>query len=65
MIIYALICESAGDDDRLLGLYSSVEAARKAHEEWEDRPIYPFYRIEKRELDEPAVEWRWDIVVKD
>lgn len=65
MEIYALICEAHSDDDRLLGLYTSIDAARDAHRKWEDWPLYPFYRIERRVLDEAAVEWREGIVVED
>lgn len=56
MIVYALICEACSDDDRLLGVYSSVEAARQAYEEWPDRGYYSFYRIEQRDLDGSASE---------
>lgn len=58
MLVYALICEANSDDDRLLGIYSSVEAARAAYESWEDRGYYPFIRIEQRELDGIARECR-------
>ena len=58
MILYALICEAHSDDSRLLGIYSSVEAARAAYESWEDRGYYPFIRIEQRELDSIARECR-------
>jgi hypothetical protein len=60
-----LICEAHSDDERLIGIYSTVEAARKAHEKWEDHWLYPFYRIERRELDEDAFEWRPGIYVED
>ena len=56
MFIYALICEANSDDDRLLGVYSSVEAARAAYESWPDRGYYPFIRIERRDLDGAASE---------
>ena len=54
MLVYALICEACSDDDRLLGVYSSVDAARAAYDSWEDRGYYPFYRIEQRDLDSSA-----------
>jgi len=56
MLVYSLICEAHSDDDRLLGVYSSVEAARAAYDAWEDRGYYPFYRIERRDLDGSASE---------
>lgn len=56
MIVYALICEAHSDDDRLLGVYSSVEAARSAYDQWVDSGYYPFIRIEERDLDGPARE---------
>ncbi len=64
MELYALICEAHSDDDRLLGIYASLEEARQAHEDWEDALLYPFYRIERRILGEAAVEWRDGIVVE-
>ena len=54
--VYALICEAYSDDARLLGIYSTQEAARFAYETWEDRGYYPFYRIERRELGAAARE---------
>lgn len=57
MQVYALIIEAFGDDGRLIGLYSSVDAARAAYDLWEGRPYYQFYRVEARELDGAAVEW--------
>lgn len=57
MLVYALICEAHSDDDRLLGVYSSVEAAQQAYECWEDQGYYPFIRIERRELDCGAREY--------
>ena len=56
MIVYALICEAACDDDRLLGVYSTVDAARAAYGIWEYRGYYPFIRIEARELNGMASE---------
>jgi len=63
MIVYALICEAHSDDDRLLGVYSSVEAARAAYDQWEDRGYYSFIRIEQRDLDGPARERSLDDTV--
>ena len=63
MQVYALIIEAFGDDDRLIGLYSSVDAARAAYAVWEDRPYFEFYRIERRELDGAAFEWEPSAVV--
>ena len=63
MLVYALICEAASDDDRLLGLYSSVESARAAYEPWEYSGYYPFIRIEARELDGAASERHSDDTV--
>jgi hypothetical protein len=56
MLVYALICEAHSDDDRLLGVYSSVDAARAAYDSWPARGLYPFIRIEQRDLDAPASE---------
>jgi|LakMenE18May11ns_1017448.scaffolds.fasta_scaffold8339182_2 hypothetical protein len=56
MRVYLLICEAHSDDDRAIGVYSSIQAARDAWEAWPSRPYYPFYRIEGRTLDNPAVE---------
>ncbi len=63
MIVYALICEAASDDDRLLGVYSSIESARAAYESWEYSGYYPFIRIEARELDSAASERHSDDTV--
>lgn len=57
MLVYALIIEAHSDDDRLIGLYSSLEAARAAYDEWEDRCYFPFYRVEARLLDGEAYEY--------
>lgn len=65
MILYALICEAHSDDSRLLGIYSSIIAARAAYESWEDRGYYPFIRIEQRELDGIARECRESDTVYD
>lgn len=56
MIVYALICEAYSDDSRLLGVYSSAAAARSAYDQWEDSGLYPFIRVEQRDLDGPARE---------
>ena len=56
MLVYALICEAHEDDERLLGVYSSLDNAENAYQAWEARGYYPFYRIEGRTLDNPAVE---------
>lgn len=63
MQVYALIVEAHSDDDRLIGLYSSVDAARTAYALWEDRPYFQFYRIERRELDGAAFEWEPSAIV--
>lgn len=63
MIIYALICEAYSDDSRLLGVYSSVAAARSAYDEWEGRGYYPFYRVERRVLGAGAYERRLEDTV--
>lgn len=63
MIIYALICEAYSDDSRLLGVYSSVEAARSAYDQWEDSGLYPFIRVEARVLDSVARERSLDDTV--
>jgi len=55
MRVYALIAEVHSDDDRLLGLYSSLDAATIAADACEDE--YQFARIEWRDLDAPACEW--------
>ena len=65
MMVYALICEAHSDDDRLLGVYESIEAARAAYDRWEDRGYYPFYRIEERELGGEAFEWSPGCTVYD
>ena len=65
MFVYALICEAHSDDDRLLGLYSSIALARAAYAEWEDRSLYPFYRIEIREVDAGAFEWAPGVIVEE
>lgn len=62
-MIYALIIEAHSDDDRLIGLYSSIDAARAAYDRYEDRGYYPFYRVEARELDGDAFEYREGVVV--
>lgn len=62
MMIYALIIEAHSDDDRLIGLYSSLEAARAAYDRWFDGH-YQFYRVEARELDGDAFEWSESVVV--
>jgi hypothetical protein len=56
MLVYALIIEAHSDDDRLIGLYSSLEAAQEAYDEWYDGH-YPFYRVEARLLDGEAYEY--------
>ena len=53
---YLTLVNRGKDDDRLLGVYSSVEAARAAYESWPDRGYYPFIRIERRDLDGTASE---------
>lgn len=63
MMVYALICEAHSDDDRLLGVYESVEAARAAYDRWEDRGLYPFFRVEERELGGEAFEYSDTVVV--
>lgn len=63
MMIYALIIEAHSDDDRLIGLYPTIEAARGAYMRWEDRCYYPFYRIEQRELGAEAFEYSDTVVV--
>lgn len=65
MYIYALIIEAHSDDDRLIGLYSSAEAARAAYAAWEDRSLFPFYRIERRVVDGSADEYSPDYVVDE
>lgn len=65
MFIYALIAEVFSDDSRLLGVYSSVESARSAYESWEERSLFPFYRIERRPLDGSAEEYDPAIVVHE
>lgn len=56
MIVYALICEAYSDDERLLGIYSDRIKAEAAYIAWEDSGLYPFVRIEARELDGAARE---------
>lgn len=67
MMIYALIIEAHSDDDRLIGLYSSLDAAKAAYDRYLDRHYYPFYRVEARELDGEAFEngdpWHDPVVV--
>lgn len=63
MLVYALIIEAHSDDDRLIGIYSSVDAAREAYGFWEDRCYYPFYRIEERLVDAGAREYAEELVV--
>lgn len=63
MIIYALICEAYSDDSRLLGVYSSVEAARSAYDQWKVDGYYPFIRVEARILDSVARERSLDDTV--
>jgi hypothetical protein len=53
MIVYALIHEAHSDDDRLLGVYSSLQEAERAYAVW---GYGSFYRIEARELDAAATE---------
>mgnify|MGYP006284054271 CR=1 FL=1 len=53
--VYALIYEAHSDDDRLLGVYSSLDAAIAAAGECESE--YQFVRIECRELDGEAGEY--------
>ena len=53
--VYALIYEAHSDDDRLLGVYSSLDAAIAAAEACEDE--YQFARIECRVLDDEAGEY--------
>lgn len=65
MMVYALIIEAYSDDDRLIGIYSSVDAARTAYREYEFRGDYQFYRIEAQELDGPAIDFEPGIVVWD
>jgi len=65
MYIYALIIEAHSDDARLIGVYSSIETARAAYAAWEDRPYYPFYRIERRAVDASADEYSPDYVVDE
>ena len=55
--VYVLICEAHSDDDRLLGIYSTEEAAQFAYDTWEDGGLFPFYRIERREIGAPACEY--------
>ena len=64
-LVYALIIEAHSDDDRLIGLYSSLEACHRAYGEYEDRCYYPFYRVEARELDGAAFEYEESVVVYD
>jgi hypothetical protein len=54
--VYALICEAHSDDDRLLGIYSTQEAAQYAYDTWEDSGLFPFFRIERREIGAAAQE---------
>ena len=56
MLVYALICEAHEDDERLLGVYSSLDNAENAYQAWEARGHYPFYRIEERNMDAGARE---------
>jgi hypothetical protein len=65
MYIYALIIEAHSDDDRLIGLYSSIESARAAYAAWEDHSLFPFYRIERRAVDASADEYSPDYVVDE
>lgn len=65
MQVYALIIEAHSDDDRLIGVYPTIEAARGAYERWEDRCYYPFYRIEQRLLGGEAFEYSDTVVVYD
>ena len=61
--VYALIYEANSDDDRLLGIYSSQDAAQYA---WDNYPRGgPFYRIERREIGADACEWDPLFVVCD
>jgi hypothetical protein len=57
MQVYVLLCEAYSDDARLLGVYSSEALARQAYDAWEDRCYFPFYRIERRDLDALASEY--------
>lgn len=61
MDIYVLICEAYYDAGRLLGVYSSEAEAQEAYDSWEDRGLFPFYRIERRELRAPAREYLGEI----
>lgn len=66
MEIYALIWEAHSSDDRLLGVYSSIEQAQTAWADLlaaDDGYPYQFYRIERRILDGTAIQWDTDIVV--
>ncbi len=65
MRVYLLICEAHSDDDRAIGVYSSIQAARDAWEAWPSRPYYPFYRIERREIGAEACEYVPSFVVQE
>ena len=61
--VYALIYEAHSDDDRLLGIYSSLDAAQYA---WDTYPRGgPFYRIERREIGAEACEYDPSFVVQE
>ncbi len=68
MRIYALIWEAHSDDDRLMGLYSSLETAQKAWKALlgsDDDYPYQFYRIECRELDAPGEQYTHEHIVDE
>ena len=60
MLVSVLICEVHSDEDRLLGVYLSHSEAVAAFQAWENRSIYPFYRIERREIGASASEYLGD-----
>ena len=66
MRLYALIWEAFSDDHRLLGLYSSIDAARSAWRallDSDDGYPYQFYHIERRDLDGAACQCDESFVV--
>ena len=61
--VYALIYEAHSDDDRLLGVYSSVASAQYAWENFHNPG--PFYRIERREIGAEACEFVPSFLVQE
>lgn len=54
MDVYALIVQGRMDNDLLIGIYSSLEAAKAGYLTYEGRSDHRFYRVEKKQLD-PAI----------